>query len=138
MKRTALVAQPPRRMYELINDIEGYPLFVPGVAYARVEARSEREIVATLGVRRGPLNAEFTTRNELEPHRRIAMHLVRGPFRALEGEWLLTALDGERCRIDLAVRFAFANRLSGVLFEPVFQETVGSLVDAFVTRAHNL
>jgi ribosome-associated toxin RatA of RatAB toxin-antitoxin module len=135
VKRSATVAQPPSRLYELINDIERYPQFVPGCTHARVEVRSAGEIVATLGVRWGPLRAEFTTRNELEPERRIQMHLVRGPFRVLEGEWTLTPLGQNGCRIELAIRFAFANRLSALFFEPLFQETAESLVDAFVTRA---
>ncbi|HTX25101.1 MAG TPA: type II toxin-antitoxin system RatA family toxin [Steroidobacteraceae bacterium] len=135
VKRAATVAQPPSRLYELINDIERYPQFVPGCTHARVEARSGNEIVATLGVRRGPLRAQFTTRNELDPDRRIHMTLVRGPFRMLEGEWTLTPVGPGACRIELAVRFAFANRLSAMLFEPLFQETAESLVDAFVARA---
>jgi ribosome-associated toxin RatA of RatAB toxin-antitoxin module len=135
VKRSATVAQPPGRMYQLINDIESYPQFVPGCTHARVDARSPREIVATLGVRRGLLHAEFTTRNELEPDRRIHMRLVRGPFRMLEGEWTLTPVDRAGCRIDLAIRFAFASRLSAVLFESLFQQTAESLVDAFVARA---
>ena len=55
-------------------------------------------------------------------------------FRALEGEWLLTPV-GEGCRVELAMRFAFRNALTGLLFEQKFAETVGSLVDAFVARA---
>jgi ribosome-associated toxin RatA of RatAB toxin-antitoxin module len=135
VRRTATVQQPPSRMYELINDIESYPQFVPGCTHARVEARSDDEIIATLGVRRGPLNAEFTTRNELEPDRRIFMRLLRGPFKMLEGEWTLTPVGRGGCRIDLVLRFAFANKLSAILFEPLFQETAASLVDAFVARA---
>jgi ribosome-associated toxin RatA of RatAB toxin-antitoxin module len=33
------------------------------------------------------------------------------------------------------MRFEFANRLSGALFEPLFEDTAASLVDAFVRRA---
>ncbi len=138
VNRSALVALPQERVYALINDIESYPEFVPGCKSARVEARSDREILATLGVGRGPLQTEFTTRNELEPQHRIYMRLVRGPFRMLEGEWRLTPVEPGGCRIDLYVRFAFSNPISGVVFEPLFQETVSSLVDAFVERAREL
>ena len=65
--RSALVAQPPSRMFALINDIESYPAFVPGCTHARIESRTPTEIVATLGVRRGPMRAEITTRNTLKP-----------------------------------------------------------------------
>jgi ribosome-associated toxin RatA of RatAB toxin-antitoxin module len=134
VKRSALVNQPPARLYELINDVDSYPQFLPWCTHARVETRTPREIVATIGVRQGSLHGEFTTRNTLEPDRRVHMQLVSGPFRALEGQWLLTPVaDG--CRVDLSMRFAFRNSLTGLIFGPKFAETVGSLVDAFVARA---
>ena len=135
IKRSALVAQPPSRLFALINDIESYPHFLPWCTHARVQSRTDREIVATIGVKRGPLHGEFTTRNELEPDRRISMQLVSGPFRTLEGEWLLSPIGENGCRAELHMRFAFKNALSALLFEQKFGETMASLVDAFVTRA---
>jgi ribosome-associated toxin RatA of RatAB toxin-antitoxin module len=125
-------------MFALINDIESYPAFVPGCTHARIESRTPSEIVATIGVRRGPLNTEITTRNTLEPDRRIAMTLVRGPFRELEGEWKLTPVGADGCRVELYLRFAFANSISAIVFEPLFEQTATSLVDAFVGRARTL
>jgi ribosome-associated toxin RatA of RatAB toxin-antitoxin module len=136
VKRSALVSQPPARLFALINDIESYPRFLPWCTYARVESRSAAEMVATIGVRQGPLQGEFTTRNTLEPDRRVDMHLVSGPFRTLEGQWLLTPIEADGCRVELTMRFALKSALTGVLFEPVFAQTIGSLVDAFVARAH--
>lgn len=136
--RSALVAQPPSRMFALINDIERYPEFVPGCTHARIESRTPTEIIATLGVRRGPLQTELTTRNTLDLDKRVTMTLVRGPFRELEGEWRLAPVGTDGCRVELYMRFAFANRMSGLLFEPVFEETASSLVDAFVARARAL
>jgi ribosome-associated toxin RatA of RatAB toxin-antitoxin module len=160
IKHSALVAQPPGRLFALINDIESYPLFIPWCTRAKVLSKTDREIVATLGVRRGPLQSEFTTRNELEPDRRILMHLVEGPFKMLEGEWLLLPIagpitgpvaepsvgstaganrdEGAGCRVQLAMKFAFKNPLTAVLFEQKFAETVSSLMDAFVARARAL
>ena len=135
VKRSALVAQPPSRLFALINDIESYPRFVPWCTHASVQSRGEREIIATIGVKRGPLHGEFTTRNELEPDRRILMHLVNGPFKTLEGEWLLTPIGSDGCRVELTMVFAFKNALSAMMFEHKFAETVGSLVDAFVARS---
>jgi len=135
VKRSALVSQPPGKLYALINDIESYPQFLPWCTHARVISRSPEEIVATIGVRQGALQGEFTTRNTLSPEHRIRMQLVSGPFRTLEGEWLLTPIEEHGCRVEFDVRFAFRSRLTGALFEPLFEKTVGSLVDAFVKRA---
>ncbi len=137
VKHSALVGKPPRVLFALINEIESYPQFVPWCTHSKVQSRSEREIVATIGVKRGPLHSEFTTRNELEPDRRILMHLVSGPFRTLEGEWLLTPIGADGCRAELSMRFAFKSSLSAMLFEQKFAETAASLVDAFVARARS-
>jgi ribosome-associated toxin RatA of RatAB toxin-antitoxin module len=138
VKRSALVAQPPSRMFALINDVESYPAFVPGCTHARVESRTTMEIVATLGVKKGPMHAELTTRNTLEQDRRVTMSLVRGPFKELEGVWTLTPVGEGGCRVDLDLRFAFRNPMSAVLFDPLFEQTAASLVDAFVARARSL
>jgi ribosome-associated toxin RatA of RatAB toxin-antitoxin module len=135
VKRSALIAESPARMYELINDIESYPQFVPWCTAARVESRKEGEVVATLTIKRGPLRAEFTTRNLLEPGKRVLMQFVSGPFRVLEGLWTLTPLGDLGCRVELEMRFEFANRVAGTLFAPLFEDTAASLVDAFVKRA---
>ena len=143
IKHSALVAQPAARLFALINDIESYPQFIPWCTHAKVLSRSEQEIVATIGVRQGPLHSEFTTRNQLEQDRRILMHLVSGPFKMLEGEWLLTPISqtvggGVGCRVQLTMKFAFKNPLTAVLFEQKFAETASSLMDAFVARARAL
>jgi ribosome-associated toxin RatA of RatAB toxin-antitoxin module len=166
IKHSALVAQPPGRLFDLINDIDSYPSFIPWCTRAKVLSRSDREIVATIGVQRGPLKSEFTTRNELEQDRRIVMHLVNGPFKMFEGEWLLTPIappgskspavdglpaadgrtdakplpvsEGTGCRVQLTMKFAFKNALTAVLFEQKFAETASSLMDAFVARARAL
>ena len=136
VKRSALVNKPPAEVFALINDIESYPQFLPWCTHARVESRTATEIVATLGVRRGALRGEFTTRNTLEGERSVRMQLVSGPFRTLTGEWLLTPLEGG-CRVELTMRFAFANPLTAMLLEPKFAEAIGSLVGAFVERARS-
>ena len=35
------------------------------------------------------------------------------------------------------MRFEFSNPVAAVVFEPLFAETVGALVDAFVARARS-
>ncbi|HTU67386.1 MAG TPA: type II toxin-antitoxin system RatA family toxin [Steroidobacteraceae bacterium] len=137
VKRSALIAESPARMYRLVNEIERYPEFVPGCVAARVESRTATEVVATLSIKRGPLRAEFTTRNLLEPDQRVLMQLVSGPFRVLEGLWTFAPLGELGCRVQLEMRFEFANRVAGALFEPLFEDTAASLVDAFVKRARD-
>ena len=56
----------------------------------------------------------------------------------LEGEWLLTPIGEDGCRVELTMKFAFKNPLTAVLFEQKFAETMASLIDAFVSRARTV
>ena len=133
--RSALVANSPAELYALINDVEQYPAFLPWCVRASVDSRTESEVVATLAISRGPLRTEFTTRNTLTQDREVRMALERGPFDSLEGTWQLVPIGERGCRVTLSLRFSFANRLTSAVFEPVFEQTAASLVDAFVARA---
>lgn len=136
--RSALVPVSADELYALITDIERYPEFVPGCHLARIDQPGEREVIATLGVRRGGLDTEFTTRNTLDPGRSVSMTLQRGPFKTLEGVWTVTPIGAQGSEVRLRLRFEFANPLSGMMFAPVFEKTAASLVDAFVARAKAL
>jgi len=125
-------------LYQLVEDVERYPEFIPGCTSAQVLARGEHEMLARLAVRRGPLRTEFTTRNQLDPGRGVQMHLVEGPFRVLEGQWSFTPVASNGCRIQLSLRFQFSNALKSALFDALFEETAASLVRAFVARAQSL
>jgi ribosome-associated toxin RatA of RatAB toxin-antitoxin module len=138
MTRSALVARSPALMYQLVDDIERYPEFVPGCTAAQVLERSASEVLARLAVRRGPLRTAFTTRNRLIPGHSVHMDLVEGPFRVLEGHWSFSPVASNGCRIEFALKFQFSNALKSALFDPLFEETAASLLRAFVTRAQKL
>jgi ribosome-associated toxin RatA of RatAB toxin-antitoxin module len=141
VRRSALVAATPQRMFELINEVERYPEFVPGCAAAQVLSRTPSEIQARLTVGRGPLRTSFTTRNHLTPDREVRMDLVEGPFRSLQGLWTLAPVtqpgseEVVGCRVSLALDFEPRSGLAGLAMGPLMEQTVNSLVDAFVSRA---
>src|SRR5256884_4794281 len=99
-----------------------------------VQSRSQQEIVATLGIRRGALHGEFTTRNTLEPERSIRMQLVSGPFRTLQGEWRLLPIQGYRCPEELTLRFPFRHPPTPLLLDSPVAAIICSPLDAFLSR----
>ena len=141
--RSAIVPYPAEAMFALIADLEAYPQFLPGCTASSVLSRDPTGLVASLSLSRGPFASRFTTRNTLEPPRRMTMELVDGPFKSLHGEWSVTSLGGstgdpsgqQGCRIDLRVTFQFAGVARDLLLGPAFELTCSGLVDAFVARA---
>lgn len=122
-------------MYELVNDVESYPHFLPWCASATVHDRSDTRVIATIALAKGRLRQSFTTDNALDPGRGIRIHLVRGPFRYLHGVWRFEALADGGCLVSLEMEFDFASRLLAMTVGQVFSHLASSLVDSFRARA---
>jgi ribosome-associated toxin RatA of RatAB toxin-antitoxin module len=138
VERQAIVPYSAERMYALVEDIESYPLFLPWCSRTEVVARSAGRTVATIHVDFRGVQQAFTTENRLQPGERIAMALVRGPFRDLAGEWRFRALSAAGCRVELALAYQLASPLLGRVAGPVFDHIANTFVDAFVRRAEAL
>lgn len=133
--RSALVSHSARRMAALVSEIESYPTFLPWCDKARVSERGQGRTVATLRINFRGLKEEFTTENRDHPDGRIDMKLISGPFRSLAGSWRFTALSETACKVELNLRYEFANALLDKLVGAVFDEIANSLVDAFSREA---
>lgn len=136
--RSALVRHSRELMFDLVSDIERYPDFLPWCGGARVLERSEQHQLAAVRIMKGPLNTEFTTRNELQAPARISLSLVSGPFRRLSGAWQFTRLEDTACKVELSLDFEFAGGPVGWLLKPVFHQIADTMVGAFVERANQL
>jgi len=134
--RHALTPYSPARMFELVDNVEAYPEFLPWCASSRELSRTDDEVRASIELARGSLRKSFTTLNRLQKDKMIEMRLVEGPFRHLEGFWRFESLkDGQACKISLDLEFDFSSKLLALTIGPVFNSIANSLVDAFVKRA---
>lgn len=138
VERQALVAHSAARMYALVEDVESYPRFLPWCSGAEVEFRDPNRTVATLHLALRGVRQQFTTENTKYPGKRIEIALVRGPFRALSGEWRFAALADRGCRVELGLTYQLANPVLDRLLGPAFDQIANTLVDAFVRRADAL
>ncbi len=135
IQRSALVAHSAEAMFDLVNNVEAYPEFLPGCADSRVLDKSNDSMRASLLVAKAGIKQWFTTHNELVDGRRINMQLVEGPFRRLQGGWTFSALSDSACKIELNLEFEFSNKLAEMAFGKVFSTLATNMVAAFTQRA---
>lgn len=138
VNRSALVRHSPQAMFDLVNDFERYPEFLPGCRRARLIEQDESHLVGELTLSKAGVEQSFTTLNELYSPERIELSLVRGPFRRLQGRWLFTPMGENACRVSLEMEFEFANRLLSMAFGKLFQQVASQLVDSFTRRADDV
>lgn len=135
INKSALVPYSPEQMYALVDDIMDYPQFLPWCHSAEEHHRTNEHVEASLEIAHSGLHKSFTTRNELHPHQRIEMSLVKGPFKTLKGIWRFEPLGDEGCKVSLDMEFEFSSKLMGMTFGPLFGKIAGTLVDSFIERA---
>ncbi|MCX4191009.1 type II toxin-antitoxin system RatA family toxin [Methylophaga sp. OBS1] len=137
--RSALVMYTPDQMFDLVNDVEAYPRFLPWCKGSRIINKNEDVICAALDIAKGGIHHEFSTRNVLDHGNAIRIELIDGPFRHLEGHWQFKPIgDNQGCRVQLDMDFEFSTRLLDLALGPVFTQISGSLVDAFCKRAQEI
>lgn len=138
IRRSALVKHSPAQMFDLVNDVEAYPKRFSWCVGAAVLDRRDNVLVARLDLKFAGFHQSFTTRNTVDPPRRLQMDLVDGPFRSLEGVWDFIALGDAGCKVAFALDFDYAGRLGGGALKLGFQGLAGRMVDDFCREAERI
>lgn len=137
MHRSALVPYSTEQMFDLIEQVEHYPEFLPWCTRTQLVERTDAIVVATVEVGFRELHVRVTTRNEKRRPEWMAIHMQDGSFRQFFGEWRLLPLGTLGCRIDFTLRYELAlhaEKLAG----PLIDHAANQMVDAFVRRAETV
>jgi ribosome-associated toxin RatA of RatAB toxin-antitoxin module len=125
-------------MFELVDQIEIYPQFLPWCPRTDVTWRDAERVVATVHIDYHHLKQSFTTENLRQSPQLITMRLQEGPFTALEGSWRFHELAVDACKVEFQLYYEFSSKLIENVVSPVFSFIAGNLVEAFVERAEKV
>lgn len=135
VSRSALLMYSAQEMYQLVNDVNAYPEFLPGCSKTAILSNDNDVMKASVTVSKAGISQTFVTENRLVPGKSISMNLVDGPFKQLTGGWTFIALDDQACKVCLDLQFEFSSKLIELAFGRIFHELVGSMVKSFSNRA---
>lgn len=125
-----------QQMYDLINDIESYPKFLPWCKTTTIHSRDASRVEATLYIGKGLINQTITTINTMIPHQQINMQYKAGPFKSCEGSWQFNAVaEDTQCEVIFDINYEFSNMFTALTIEPIFNPITNTLIDAFYKRA---
>lgn len=138
IKKSALVSHSVSDMFNIVDDIESYPDFLPWCGGTEVHKRAEDEVEASIKIAHNRVRKTFTTRNRVQKNKMIEVQLIDGPFKHLHGFWQFMDLGGKACKVTLDLEYEFSSRLIDMSLGPVFSKIANSMVDAFCKRADDL
>lgn len=129
----------PERMFELVNELERYPEFLPNVTKMEVtrdRGRPEDVRYARMTIRFGPVTQAYTSRVTADPvARTIGASAVDGPFAYLESKWTFEP-EGMGTRVCFDIDFKISNPMLAAVAEPAFAMKQQEIIDAFVREAN--
>ena len=159
IQRSALLPYSAEQIFDLVDQVERYPEFVPGVVGSVVHSRDADELVASLTLQRMGVKLVMRTRNQRFPPDRLVMNLEDGPFRRFRAEWrfrsLVAAVGASRSprevsqavvgpvqnaplagvKVEFDAEFELAAVSFGGLAARLIDGVTGNLVGAFRQRA---
>lgn len=138
VRKNVLIEFTPAQMFELVDRVEDYPRFLPWCGGAEVLARDDVRTAARLHINYHGIKSHFATENTKDFPKHMAIRLVEGPFRHLEGSWMFKALGDSACKIEFLLVYEFSSKLIEKVVGPVFHHIANTFVEAFVKRAEQV
>ncbi len=135
IEKTALVKFSAQQMFDLVNDIESYPEFLPWCSSSRIIKREGNIVEAELSISKGGFQKSFSTRNELDMGKQMTVSLIDGPFSHLAGIWQFQPLREDASKILFDLDFELSGKLASLAFGAVFNQICNTMVSSFTQRA---
>lgn len=135
IRRSVLVPYRAESMFDLIEQAEAYPSFLPWCTSATILERTDDWVGARLEF--SYLNVRFAMRTR-NPKRRpewLQVRLVEGPFRRFHGDWHLVPLAEQGCKVSFDLSYETSAGLFDRVASAALDRVFGSVVEAFVKRA---
>ncbi len=125
-------------MFDIVLDIEAYPVFLPWVADATLLSKESGELTAELVADLAGSRHSFKTIDRFVTNKLIEVRLLEGPFRFLESIWTFDAMDDGSCKVHFSIEFEFRSMMLDLVASPIFSTACKSMVQAFEQRALEL
>ena len=135
IQKSALVKFSAQQMFDLVNNIEAYPQFLPWCSGSRIIKSEDDVVEAELMISKGGFMKSFSTRNRIDRGGRITVSLLNGPFSYLEGVWNFMPLREDASKISLDLEFEMSGKLASLAFGAVFSQICNTMVSSFISRA---
>ena len=138
VQKSALVKFSALQMFNIVNDIESYPEFLPWCNGSRILNRDGDVVDAELKISKAGFNKTFATKNRSEDKSKMFLSLLDGPFSSLEGVWNFIPLREDASKISLDLEFEINGKFASLAFGAVFNQICNTMVTSFTDRAKKI
>lgn len=131
-------------MFDLVADVDKYPLFVPLCSAITVKSRMDKGggvavLVADMTVAYKIVRETFTSRVTLDrPNLKILVEYLNGPFKRMQNRWTFHSAGENDCDVEFFIDYEFKSRALAMLMGAVFDAAFRRFAVAFEQRADDI
>jgi coenzyme Q-binding protein COQ10 len=128
-------------MFDLVADVEKYPLFVPLCSAMKVKNRAARGdgmvvMVADMTAAYKLIRQTFRSRVTLDrPGLKIVVEYLDGPFSRMQNRWTFHPAGEGTCAVEFFIDYEFRSRILALLMGAMFDAAFRKFAVAFEQRA---
>jgi ribosome-associated toxin RatA of RatAB toxin-antitoxin module len=137
IRRSVLVPYSAESMFDVIEQAELYPSFLPWCTSAEILERSDEWVEARLEFSYLSLRFAMRTRNPKRRPEWLQVRMVEGPFKQFHADWHLVPLADQGCKVAFELAYQFSEGVVDQVANAALGRMFGSVVEAFVKRAES-
>jgi ribosome-associated toxin RatA of RatAB toxin-antitoxin module len=135
LRRSVLVPYTAEGMFDLIEQAEHYPKFLPWCVAATILERSDDWVAARIEFSYLKVRFGFQTRNPKRRPEWLQVRLVEGPFRHFLADWRLRPLGNLGCKVEFDLAYEVSDSVLDGIAAKAVDLVSRSMMDAFIRRA---
>jgi ribosome-associated toxin RatA of RatAB toxin-antitoxin module len=135
LRRSVLVPYTAEGMFDLIEQAEDYPKFLPWCVAATILERSDDWVAARIEFSYLKVRFGFQTRNPKRRPEWLQVRLVEGPFRHFQADWRLRPLGHLGCKVEFDLAYEVSDSVLDRMAAKAVDVVSRSMMDAFIRRA---
>jgi len=136
--KTTTLPHSAEHMFELVNDVESYPDFLPWCKAVHVKSRDEKKVKATVDIAKSSYKQSFASLLRLSKGQAVEMHLLEGPFDKFKVCWQFEPLSETQSKVTFDLDYKFSNRIVGMVAGSAIADIAETLLGFVCQRADDI
>ena len=140
-QETKLINTDMEKLFNIVKDVNAYQEFLPWVKESSTYDYGDGFFTGKLILSYQSIEQTYQSRviyKQNNDHSYVKAFALDGPFKKLQTNWLLTAVDTNTTKVCFTIDFEFSNLLYQKIFKHLFSDISKNIMQAFEKRLSEL
>ena len=134
IKRSFKIQDAHHSIYNIVADIEQYPILLPWCESAEIIQSHGDTIIAKLCLNIFGFRTSITTENQMQKSENIKMTLKSGPFRKFNASWFFEPQSVSTTQVTYVMNYQLINPIVERIIEKNIDSFVDQLMESFTNK----